>query len=101
MLSNSRGEYIKCNFSIGEINYAKNILEKLLPIITYTQSIDDIHTIDLRTFKTPDYQSNALGAYRMRRAFNFLVYAQQTSFVPLKVCFYLIVFESLLAGLKF
>ncbi len=102
VFSNSKGEYKDETFTLDELLLAKDYLDRLGEIRGYDTSIDLIPKMDYQENK--DYNQILPGDFnyigynqqnRIDRAFLFLTLARSSSFLPLKISFYIAIYECL------
>jgi len=102
VFSNSKGEYKDEIFKVDELLLAANYFDRLVELRSYDALIDKNHKSSYQENK--DYNQTKPGDFnyikynqqnRIDRAFLFLTLARSNSFLPLKISFYIAIYESL------
>jgi len=97
VFSNSNGEYVDTQFSINDINTAKDICYRLFELrTTEIKKEKEDEVKDYNKIKTGDFNYILYSSQnRIDRAILFLTLARSNSYLPLKISFYIAIYEAL------
>src|SRR3989339_521844 len=97
--SNAKGEYSTSDFKLDELHEAENIFFKLYPFLAHKvdEFADQLEIVkNGEWIKISEVNKLAYNEWnRIEKAFNFLIIARSNSFLPLKISFYVVIYETL------